>query len=319
MFNKVKLFMKQYFLERLLNSYSKRQLKNNENLNLFYFLNNKYDTYCKYFIDETISTSKNAIGYDWNTWSGQIRQSFKNGLPIDFLSHPKIRTTMVLGKSSGIYETKERLVLLEENLSKDILKILLKEDYIGKPIISHATYKTSANRAHHAMHLAMYQNITNHYFWETTSILEVGGGYGGMARVLRKINPLITYIIVDLPELLAVQYIYLASLESESEINIVNSSNTTIVKNKINLVSSEFFIRNEFHFEIDSFISTWAITECPQHIQEFFVKNNFLNAQRLLIASFIDENNFLNNGINFDQMQRERVPFFKGHHEYWVK
>jgi hypothetical protein len=161
--------------------------------------------------------------------------------------------------------------------------------------------------------------MTNQNFWDTSSIIEFGGGYGNMARIIRKMNPTVTYTLIDLPELLALQYIYLGSLESEKELNIVNIDNPDIVENKINFISSEFLVNENIKLDAESFISTWALTESPESLQKYITKLNFFDAKKLCLASHIDENNFLNNTLDFNKLKKEKVPFLNSLHEYWMK
>jgi hypothetical protein len=127
-------------------------------------------------------------------------------------------------------------------------------------------------------------------------------------------NPRITYIIVDLPELLSLQYVYLGSLEGTEELNIISSDDDVVEIGKINLVSSEFLLTDKFDLICDTFISTWALTECPDYIQSFVCQKSFFSAKNVFLASRIDSNNHLRN-LDFIKIP---VPDLQGDHEYWV-
>jgi hypothetical protein len=266
---------------------------------------------------ETLERGSN--GYSWDSWSGKIRSAFKKEVPLGFLSHPLIAYTMVLaGKGGAIQETRMRIAACSEILGIETTKSLLLEDFVGLPIISNSEFITSANRAHHSSHLAYYYKLTNKYLWQLGSIVEWGGGYGNMARILRRMNASLTYIIVDLPELLSLQYVYLASLEGEENINIITSKESSIITGKVNLVSSEFLMAGNYQIVCDAFISTWALTECPKYIQQYVSNNNFFNAREVFIASYIDDNNHL---VGIDKqycLQKLPIPFLTGNHEYWA-
>lgn len=316
---KIKDFLRKDFQERINGFTILPSLKNEEVNKNFNALSVKYDTIFSQLSDDSNLLQSDSIGYDWGSWSGKIREVFKDNVPINFLSNSLISFTMVFKRISGVKQTKKRVDLLEKVFTKDELYHLLKEDYIGKPIISNAIYKTSTNRTHHATHLAFYKKMTGDYFWNTKSIIEFGGGYGNMARIIRKMNKNITYIIIDLPELLALQYVYLGSLEDESEINIVNIDNPDIKKGKINLVPSDLVYKGELSVHAESFISTWALSECPEYLQNFVYSKNFFDSKKMLLASFIDDNNILKKSIDFTNIKKEEVPFLSGHHEYWAK
>jgi hypothetical protein len=144
-----------------------------------------------------------------------------------------------------------------------------------------------------------------------------------MARIIRKVNPLATYIIIDLPELLALQYVYLCSVESKDAVNLVVDEDGGHIKpEKINLITQEKFSEILSDVECDSFVSTWAISESPQAAQEFVGRNNFFGAKNILIGSLLNENNFLANIISSTGMIRKSLPESSGvgvGHEYWFR
>jgi len=295
------------------------KINNQDKYEKFATLSLEYEAICKQFIMSKDSFDKTSIGYDWGSWAGKIRQTFHHQVPMNFLAEPLISFTMVFKRFKGIQDTKYRLKFLKQYISEEQLIKLLEEDCIGNPIISNFQYKTSSNRAYHLSHLAMYKKINGNHFWDTNSVIEFGGGYGNMCRLIKKANPLVTYIIIDLPELLALQYVYLASLIGENELNIINEKNIHIASNKINLISSEFLYKTNMQLEIDSFISTWALSESPYYLQEYVVDNNFFNAKKLLLASLTDENNLLKNIIDFQDIEKINVPLLKDSHEYWIR
>lgn len=295
------------------------KMNNQNKYETFDKLSSEYEKICKQFVISKDDFDKSSIGYDWGSWAGKIRQAFQYQVPNNFLSEPLISFTMVYKRFKGVKDTQQRLEFAREYVLEEQLKYLLEEDGIGNPIISNSEYKTSSNRTYHTAHLAMYKKISGHYFWDTESIIEFGGGYGNMCRVIKKANPSVTYTIIDLPELLALQYIYLASLIGENEINIVNESNMKISPNKINLISSEFLYKENMPLDADSFISTWALSESPYYLQKYVVNNDFFKTKNLLLASLSDENNLLKEIMNFHNIEKVNVPLLQGNHEYWIK
>ena len=117
-----------------------------------------------------------------------------------------------------------------------------------------------------------------------------------------------------MPELLSLQYVYLGSLEGADIINIITSDKDVVVAGKINLISSELLLAGQFQLNCDAFISTWALTECPEYIQQFVSDKSFFSAKDVFIASRIDENNHLRKL----PCSKFPVPDLKGHHEYWA-
>lgn len=322
MIRAIKDIIKQDLIETYCNFLLRKQLIEKKTIQNFDFLAKKHNEIVENFYQTKsldAANEKNSIGYDWGTWTGKIRKEFLHSLPINFLSNPLIAFTMVHQRMKGSKNTLSKIKLLSTIFDEETLNNLLKEDFIGKPVISNQKFLTSSNRTHHAMHLGFYKRNTGEPFWNSKSIIEFGGGYGNMARLIKKMNSDITYTIIDLPELLAIQYIYLGSLFSEDCINIVNAENTKIQEGKINLVTSDFVIDGSVNLSTESFISTWAITECPEFLQKFVLENNLFGAKKILLASFIDQNNYMSKNIDLISYKVENIPFLEGNHQYWIK
>jgi hypothetical protein len=180
---------------------------------------------------------------------------------------------------------------------------------------------TSANRAHHASHLAHYKRLTGTDFWDCRSIVEWGGGYGDMARIIRRMNPSVTYTIIDLPELLALQYVYLSSIFGEGAVNVIGRNDSGVTLGKINLIASQSVYDTRRELECDGFLSTWALTESPRRFQMAVLERGFFGASSLLLGVMNNENNYLKERVGFAKT-RAQVPIGYGvseGNEYWVK
>jgi hypothetical protein len=131
-------------------------------------------------------------------------------------------------------------------------------------------------------------------------------------------NPALTYTIIDLPELLALQYVYLGSLEGEDMIHSVISDDAELAPGRINLVSFERALSRKADIQADSFLSTWALTECPGHVQDQVWEANFFGATSGLLAARIDANNKLRHRVNLSSWTVSEVPELNDEHEYWA-
>lgn len=236
-------------------------------------------------------------GYDWKSWSQNIKDSFHTRVPLGFLRQPTIAKTMVFGGWQDFDATNKRIDLVVSVYGKERSKELLREDYVGLPKITNAHYQTSANRAHHASHLAAYHNARNKPFFDCQCIVEWGGGYGDMARLVRRLNNQATYIIIDLPELCTLQYIYLCSVEDKDSAALVVPG-TTIVPGKTNIVPVASILQGKIEIHADAFISTWALTESPEEAQLFALGQDLFKARRILLAYKVDKNNFVRSRLS---------------------
>ena len=122
-------------------------------------------------------------------------------------------------------------------------------------------------------HIAKYEDVTGNKIDSMNTILEWGGGYGNMAKILSRLSGQKTYILVDSPTILTLQWLYLSSVFSPDSVNVITSDNKEIVKGKFNLVPTSC-IEILDHINIDMFISTWALSESAQAAKDFVIEKD---------------------------------------------
>ena len=111
------------------------------------------------------------------------------------------------------------------------------------------------------------ERISNGTAGRNPVILEIGGGFGGLAYHLRKLAMSVRYIIVDLPEALAFSALYLTTLFPEQH-NVIATSPGLIAKDVdrpgFTFVPNYFCHRfEESGIEIDLAINTLSMSEMP--------------------------------------------------------
>jgi hypothetical protein len=229
----------------------------------------------------------NASSYAWGDWERSVADRFAAGLPVDFLHDPILAQTMVFGATARLRERLARVRAVFPAMADD----LLLEDAVGRPAICDRATATSANRAHHVYHLATHAMVTGKPLFEARTVVEWGGGYGDLARVVRRVDRAITYVILDLPALSAVQWAYLSALEGPDAVHLVTLEAPAIVPGKVNLVPSSWALDALPGLKADAFVSTWALTESPTPLQERVIARDFFGAARILVGYKLDENN----------------------------
>ncbi|MCJ7791415.1 MAG: hypothetical protein MUP49_03245 [Dehalococcoidia bacterium] len=90
----------------------------------------------------------------WEDYNVKLEKAFLPYPPFSFLRNPIILHTMFM--TAGGKWLKEELTFLEREISRDKLKILLEEDYVGNPLLSNSTYLTSHNSIHHLYHFIRF-------------------------------------------------------------------------------------------------------------------------------------------------------------------
>lgn len=313
----------EHLYEFALQMAARPQLKDSGQMKRFWFSSRQYSEVCNLLLNGDDSSQAVSNGYDWTGWAASIRQAFQNGVPLGFLAHPTVSYTMVFARRRGVRISSQLLAVIVPVFGKETATTLLREDYIGLPTLTNFGYMTSANRCHHASHLAHYAQEQKKYFWDCASIVEWGGGYGNMARIIRKMNPSLTYIIIDLPELLALQYVYLSSIEGAGNVQVVQpGSGMSIVPGKLNLLTSRTAASMGNDLKCDGFISTWAITESPVDAQKFVIEKELFGARNILLGSLINDNNHMTGFVDDMGLSRLPIPVSRGvgpGHEYWFR
>jgi putative sugar O-methyltransferase len=228
----------------------------------------------------------------WETFSKKMERVILPHPCFSFLRDKLIMQTMFVWRHEGIRNVE--LNFLEKLISKDELKIILEEDYIGNPILINFKYLTSQNSIRHLYHLIFFQNKTGVDLKKINRVIEWGGGYGNMAKIFKRINPKITYIIIDLPLLTCLQWLYLAVIFGEDQVNILKSPSGEIKEEKVNLLPISSL--KNYNLKGDLFIATWSLSESSKYAQDYVKLLNFFDAKHFLIGYQASSKNLPNAG-----------------------
>lgn len=294
----------------------RRQLRDDEQFARFEQLAPRYEEAHRRLTSAwaVASAADNAM-YDWSTWAGQVRKTFAKRVPPDFLNHPRLVATMVLGRRRGARHANDRLPFIVETLGVPVARTLLRDDPIGNPNIVSREFLSSTCRVAHVYGLAQYQKTIGTPFWSASSIVEWGGGFGTMARLIQRMNPGVTYVILDLPEILSLQYVYLGSAIGTDRVNLVEKRGG-IVSGAINLLPSAAVTSGAFELTTDGFLSTWALNESPIEAQKFVLDRGMFGAKRILIAYADNEQNAIVRHPLFARLTRVRAAALAAGSEY---
>ncbi len=110
-----------------------------------------------------------------------------------------------------------------------------------------------------------------------TKVVEVGGGYGCLARVAKLTIPEVTYVIIDLPEFCAIQYLFLSLTLPNTVVRVHLEKPTQLEQGMIHLIPVYFLPELEIT-EVDAFISAFGLSETPKNMQQIIMDKNFFNA-----------------------------------------
>ncbi len=235
----------------------------------------------------------NKDGYDFSDFVSPewykimlgIEEFFINNFTFSFLRHSLIKRTMFMYTFDKWKNLQKNLI--SEYFSKEKAKDILREYNIGKPLLNDAEYITSGNNIHHLYHFVKFFKETKTNEKDFDTIIEVGGGYGNMAKIYKALNNKVTYTIIDLPVFSYIQAIYLSVIFGAKSINIVDGEQACIKDGLINLVPLNKNILGKLNTlvgSVDLFISTWALSESNEAMQNYIKDVNYFDAKYLLLA-----------------------------------
>ncbi|MFC1767471.1 putative sugar O-methyltransferase [Candidatus Margulisiibacteriota bacterium] len=187
--------------------------------------------------------------------------------------------------AGGLWQ-KSQIPYLESRWDEERLKQYLLEDAFMGPFITSDKYHSSEQKINHLTHLTLFEEKTKADIDKMNMIVELGGGYGGMCRLLRKFNDKATHIIIDLPIFLIIHQYYLNNIVGKENVNLITDSSQGIKEGKVNLidVSDDESIRLILESTPDLFIAAWSLSEANKHTQDYIYSKEYFNAKHLLIG-----------------------------------
>jgi hypothetical protein len=134
----------------------------------------------------------------------------------------------------------------------------------------------------HSGEFSLFEDYLNTAISDLNCVPEFGGGYGNMARLVKMMAPDMTYLIIDLPIFLLIQYAYLETFLGTGICNFIVGNNQPLKEAKINLVvcQSSYSVDHA----LDMFISTLALSESTRMAQQAVLEAGFFGAEYLLIS-----------------------------------
>lgn len=150
----------------------------------------------------------------WGNQQATLLDHLRSENPEHFMTWPEIFGTMFVADAPYI---PLELIALQISTEWPQWKEAIQESDIGHgqrlPLFSY----TSGNLVHQAYHLKRWQDTTRRQVSSLKTIVEVGGGYGAMCVIARRMGFTGRYIIIDLPISSLLQRYYLSQLGYEAE------------------------------------------------------------------------------------------------------
>jgi len=224
----------------------------------------------------------------WKDSLALLERVFLPRPAFSFLRNSIVRKTLFV-VDFGKY-TIDQLAFLEEKIPNRELKTLLQEDYVGNPILVDSEHLASFMSIQHLYHLVRFLDRVQCNLHSMETIVEWGGGYGNMAKIFQRLKYTApTYIIIDIPLMSCVQWLYLSTILGEESVNLLRKPEDTIHTGELNLMPISFLDRHRI--DADLFISTWALSESSRYSQDYVISHNWFDSKHILLA-YQDSNSY---------------------------
>jgi len=257
----------------------------------------------------------------WAQFQMRLRSLVLSSDPREFLSWDVISKTMFLVFSP--YAVRELIHLMRQSNWNSRWQDALQESPVGRPAPFLLYPQTSGNLIHDAYNLFAFQEATGLVPEQFHNILEFGGGYGSMCRLLFNLGFDGRYVIYDLQPFSDLQSYYLRSLG----IPVLFNNSFTRSEKGVALVSDEEDLLRSaepFTKQESLFIAAWSISEASLDVRRRFLPYA-AECDAFLIA-FQEQFGEMNNCQFFDKWQEEtsetiewrRIPVrhIRGGHHY---
>lgn len=214
----------------------------------------------------------------WERFNADLERALLPRPPWAFLRNSTIKRTMFVDARGPWLQSQVaelRAALGEAGAA------LAADEPVGDPPLAVAAWRASHNSIHHLTHLIRHRAATG-LDRPPPAIVEWGGGYGNLARIIRRLaaGP-VTYTIIDTPLLAALQRTFLATIFGPEAVHTIRNPGDRPREGAFNILPVGLI--EHIQPRADLFISTWALSESSPFAQDW-VAAHWFGASSLLLA-----------------------------------
>ena len=218
----------------------------------------------------------------WRRFNAGIVQQMVPRPPFAFLRRPPLIPNVY----SDAYDAVAAAELGEVERRLQAMNLspyeLLRENWVGGPWVYDHRYLTSSALLKHLLQILFLSSETGVRLSEIRRVVEWGGGYGSLARLLYRFQPELNYVILDTPVMLAVQWLFLSTVLSPNRVVLPGSGERSIQNGSMHLESASTYEGDGD--PTDLFVSTFALSESPQGLIERVDSRHWFGAEHLWLA-----------------------------------
>ncbi len=193
----------------------------------------------------------------WAERRREIRRLVATRDPQGFLAWDAVVTSMTVGDLRTVVP--ELRALRAAPAWRAYWRPAVREDLVGcaTPFLLYPA--SSGTLLHHAFHLLQFEQATGRRVTDVGRIVELGGGYGSMARLVDRLGFRGAYHLHDLPELSLLQQFFLQSVwatRPARDLSLTFSSRLADARTVLAATPPALFI------------ATWSLSETPLTTRE---------------------------------------------------
>ncbi len=177
---------------------------------------------------------------------------------------------------------------------------------VGRPRRFLLYPRSSGNLIHQAYHIARFEQEMSYRVEDAKYILELGGGYGSMCRLLLTLGFGGKYVLFDLPPFSELQKLYLQLSGIQVASTDSGYGEWAQVLCVTDMEALETIVRKYFHRGA-VFIATWSLSESPFDVRRQVV-NLFEKFTGILIA-YQKQFEDVDNGAYFQGLMEGKTSF----------
>ncbi|MGZ8830347.1 MAG: hypothetical protein ACXW2Q_08215 [Thermoanaerobaculia bacterium] len=222
-------------------------------------------------------------GY-WIDNLNRFRLKLTTPLPETFLSERELIETMVR-RGWGADQLRELGAVRQSPLYREIVERFV-ESRVGSPYLECEELRCATATLGYFYYLARIADFRARagMTGKPERVCEVGGGYGGFARVYIWAHGPRQYNIIDLPEYNAVQFVFLSLSLDGVPVKMLTHPDDRLLDEGVNLYPVNLLWSGAAHPSCDFFSSTFALTESGEAVRRQVYAGRFFGAREVYYA-----------------------------------
>ncbi len=251
---------------------------------------------------EPKAVTDSAAELAWLANRGKLRKCILERDPREFLTWDVVTGSMFVGNRPFI--DNELGYLMSRPDWKQVWQDILEEDFAGDPKPCKGYRQSSGNRIHQSYHLARFEQETGLSINRFPLIVELGGGYGSLCRLIHKLGFKGQYIIFDLPEFVALQKFYLGSLAMPliEARDVVSGRRGILCTSDLSVLGSV----TPQEAQAGLFIATWSLSETDPAFRDQITTLPAVDSASAYLIAYQSNFEGVDNGRFFDAWRAKK-------------